>query len=271
MMPHIAIVLHSHGSFGDSYYLHGIAEIWREKGFKVTVVPGPDSRVEADLAVLHVDLTVVPEDHLEFVRRFPVAINGRIEDISKRRIASHVVRESDGYDGPVIVKADRNCRGIPEAQLAARGLLPESDKRILSRYVVFDSPSQVPPSVWQDPLLVVERFLPERRDDLYCLRMWKFLGDRETNVLSYSMEPIIKSSNIITREPVAEVPEELRQLRTDLGFDFGKFDYAIVDGRPVLYDANRTPTTPQDLPREQILPELHSLAEGIGFYLRAPR
>ena len=269
MMPHIAILMHSRGSFGEYYYLHGIAEIWSEKDFKVTVLPGPDPAVEADLAVLHVDLTVVPEDHLEFVRRFPVVINGRVADISKRRISAHLVREGDGYDGPVIIKADRNWRGKPEAQLAAKGLLPESDRRILREYVVFDSPRQVPPAIWQNPLVVVERFLPERRDGLYCLRMWKFLGDRETNVMCYSVEPIVKSSNVIRREPVTEVPDELRQVRTDLGFDFGKFDYVMIDGRAVLYDVNRTPSIPH-LPKEQILPELRALSEGIRVYLRAP-
>ena len=93
-----------------------------------------------------------------------------------------------------------------------------------------------------------------------------FLGDRETNSLSYSKQPIVKSENVIRREVVAEVPDELRQIRRELGFDFGKFDYAIVGDRVVLYDANRTPTL-GNFPREQYLPRVRHLAEGIGAFI----
>lgn len=47
--------------------------------------------------------------------------------------------------------------------------------------------------VWHNPDLVVERFLPERHDGHYCLRVWMFLGDKETNTLCYSAHPIVKS------------------------------------------------------------------------------
>lgn len=72
--------------------------------------------------------------------------------------------------------------------------------------------------------------------------------------------------NIIRREAVAEVPDDLRRLRQELGFDFGKFDYAIVDGRVVLYDANRTPAL-SHLPKERILPNIRLLAQGIRAFL----
>ncbi len=55
-------------------------------------------------------------------------------------------------------------------------------------------------------------------------------------------------------------------MRKDLGFDFGKFDYAIVDGRVVLYDVNRTPNL-GNLPKEQKPPNTRLLAEGIRAYL----
>jgi hypothetical protein len=35
-------------------------------------------------------------------------------------------------------------------------------------------------------------------------------------------------------------------IRRELGFDYGKFDYGIVDGRVVLYDVNRTTGTADD-------------------------
>jgi hypothetical protein len=114
--------------------------------------------------------------------------------------------------------------------------------------------------------VIVEKFLAERRDGLYCLRTWVFLGDRETNSLSYSKEPVVKARNVLRRAVVPEVPDELRAMRKQMGFDFGKFDYAIVDGKVVLYDANRTPSL-GNFPREQYLPRIKLLAEGIRAFL----
>jgi hypothetical protein len=75
----------------------------------------------------------------------------------------------------------------------------------------------------------------------------------------------VKSSSVIRREVLRDVPDELRRIRADLGFDFGKFDYAIVDGKVVLYDVNRTPTY-GGFDREDFLPNMRHLAEGIrGF------
>jgi hypothetical protein len=55
-------------------------------------------------------------------------------------------------------------------------------------------------------------------------------------------------------------------MRRDMAFDYGKFDYAIVNGRVILYDANRTPTM-GSLSREKLLPTIRLLAEGIRAYL----
>jgi len=52
----------------------------------------------------------------------------------------------------------------------------------------------------------------------------------------------VKSWNVTRREILPETPPELRAARKSLGFDFGKFDYVIRDGKAVLFDANRTPT-----------------------------
>jgi len=39
------------------------------------------------------------------------------------------------------------------------------------------------------------------------------------------------------------MPTELDSMRGKLGFDYGKFDYALRDGRVVLFDVNPTPAT----------------------------
>jgi hypothetical protein len=279
-MRHIVILVHKNGPFENSgYFLNQMSEIWRKDGIQISVLRDLKSRLDADLAILHVDLTVIPEEYLDFVRSYPKTINARIKDISKRIISRQLVRRGDGYQGPVIVKTNRNYGGTNEALLAQNGSmlqrgvlsfrnrLPWSFRSYLavSNYPVFESVRQIPWAVWLNPDLIVDRFLPERQNGHYCLRTWVFMGDKETNSISYSQHPVIKSSNVIRREQVSEVPEELRQMRRELGFDFGKFDYAMVDGRAVLYDANRTPTLGY-FQKDNFSPSVRILAEGIRSY-----
>ena len=80
------------------------------------------------------------------------------------------------------------------------------------------------------------------------------------------MMSVVNSANSSLALNFDLLPEELRQMRRDLDFDFGKFDYAIVNGRIVLYNANRTPT-PGNFPQEHFLPGIRLLAEGIRAYL----
>jgi hypothetical protein len=130
--------------------------------------------------------------------------------------------------------------------------------------------AEVPGAVWNDRDLVVERFLPERIDGRYAVRTWLFFGDQGRHAIFYSRAPIVKAQNIIGYDRLAEVPAELRQVRRDLKFDFGKFDYTMVNDQPVLLDANRTPTIGK-FPRDRYLPIARSLADGIGVFLRSPR
>jgi hypothetical protein len=278
-MRHIVILLHKYFTFDTlQYFLRYIADIWQENGFRVSVLHGPGPYVQADLAILHINLTVVPDDYLAFIRQYPLTINGRLTDISKRQISTSLLRRGDNYHGQVIVKTNYNCRGGSEYSLVKKGplltkcaqslrnRLPWSWRAKLPEYRIFDSISNVPHAVWHNPDLVVERFLPERHDSFYCLRTWFFLGDKETNSISYSNQPIIKAGNVIRRENLDEVPEELRQIRRNMGFDYGKFDYALIDGKTVLYDVNWTPTF-GGLPGEQALSSIRLLADGIRSYL----
>jgi hypothetical protein len=254
-MNHVVILTHEHDEFdGTNYMLRGVCEAWRENGMNVTVLRGPGPYVGADAAILHVDLTVVPNPYIEFMRQYPIALNFAVKDISKRNISVNLVRRGDGYSGPVIVKTNRNFGGGREAETSQKSFLRKYARAIRRRlhwslraelgiweYPIYSSPAQVPWAVWHNPDLIVERLLCERRDEFYCTRSWVFLGDAEGNTLYYAKQPIIKSRVAVKSEP-AQVPDELRQMRRKLGFDFGKFDYGIVEGRVVLYDANRTPT-----------------------------
>jgi len=42
-------------------------------------------------------------------------------------------------------------------------------------------------------------------------------------------------------EFIADVPEAIRAARRHLGFDYGKFDFVIHQGQPILLDTNSTP------------------------------
>lgn len=280
MLSHIVILVHRQMAFeNSSYFLSQIAKIWQDQGIRVSVQRDAGARLAADLAILHVDVTAVPQDYLELARQYPLVLNGRIVDNSKRVISTNLVSRRNGYRGPVIVKTNENHGGLVEAQLAKTGSKMQRYAHALrsrfpwsfrsempvGEYRIFDSILSVPAAVWFNPNLVVEKFLPERRDGFYCLRTWVFLGDKETNSLSYSREPVVKSNNVVRREAVPDVPEELRRMKEKLGFDFGKFDYAIVDGNVVLYDANRTPTL-GNLPPPKFLPTVRLLADGLRVF-----
>ncbi|RUW22213.1 hypothetical protein EOA34_22030, partial [Mesorhizobium sp. M4B.F.Ca.ET.013.02.1.1] len=71
-------------------------------------------------------------------------------------------------------------------------------------------------------------------------RFWLFCGERERCPRHVSPQSLVKGDDTIRREPVP-VPDELRALRRELGFDYGKFDFVMHEGRAVLLDANKTP------------------------------
>jgi hypothetical protein len=254
--PQIVVLNHRNDEFWSiNYLLKLLMAEWERQGFDVSVVRGPRERVDASIAILHVNLTRIPRDYLRYTRRHPIAINGDARDISKRVVADHRLRCGPRHGDAVIVKTDRNFGGLPELWMGTRRPLLDRVPRIARRlpwswsgrlqpaeYPVFESARDVPLSVWLNRRLVVQKFQPEKRDGYYCLRNWVFFGDRDLGVLSLSKDPIVKSDNIVHRERIDTVPEELHAMRRRLGFDYGKFDYGIVEGRVVLYDANRTPT-----------------------------
>src|SRR5690606_23600626 len=80
----------------------------------VVVLFGPARYVPADLIVVHVDLSVVPEPYLEFSQRYPIVVNGSIRDIRKSSISRNLVSQNTEYKGPAIVKSDCNYAGMPE-------------------------------------------------------------------------------------------------------------------------------------------------------------
>ncbi len=235
---------------------------WRREGIRVTV--GPLKTLDADVGIINIDRTRIAPESLPANPHGRPLLNARVLDISKRLVSTQLLTVETRYDGRVIVKTNTNYRGIPERQALLKGRpLVGSPRRFYAGYELFDRPSKVPEWVWSREDLVVERFLPEMDNGSYILRSWVFFGDQDYNVRMTSPEPIVKLANIVSHEFTDEVPEVLRQTRTQMGFDFGKFDYVIVDGETILFDVNKTPSIAYapDNPRQV------RLAQAIHAYL----
>jgi hypothetical protein len=266
----IAILLHEndpcrrHGN--RSSLIWHLCAVWQQQEIEVEVVNGVGRHVDADLLFSHLTLSQVPDRYAEFRSRYPVVVNGGVHDITKRYFSTNLVQPGDGYTGPVIIKTNRNYGGLNEYQLGQEALagrrfafLRSSLNKIINRssrrflrlartldvnhYPVYSTVASVPPGVFKNEALVVEKFLPERDGELYCLRVYVFLGDRHINFRVKSSEPIVKRNSIVSREEVP-VPEEIVAARRRLNFDYGKFDYVINEGRVVLLDTNSTPGGP---------------------------
>lgn len=272
-MATIAVLTGEHDAFhGREFMLQRLFPHWIEAGHFVVVHQGPGEPPPADLAILHVDLTVVPRDYTEQLGRYRTVVNGATGDIRKRTYSRQLVSRGDGWEGPVIVKTDANCGGLPEAHWEqmevrkGRGA-GGSVRYIAGPYPIFDSASRVPPEVWEDWQLIVERFLPERDGEGYATRAYVFFGDHERCNRVAGPHPIVKAADATTRVPVA-VPDQIRDERRRLGFDYGKIDFVLHDGTPILLDANRTPTMPGGAISETVQNGMRDLSRGIESFLR---
>jgi len=255
-MAHIVLITHTYDNFRErSFLLGSLAGHWLDAGHDVSLAEGLGNWPDGDVAVMHVDLSVVPAAYSEAARRYAVVVNGAATDVRKKRVSRHVVTQDDRWTGPVIIKTDLNYSGIPEmhaAQMFRRDgkpadLPPGPVVSTTRPYPILRSLGEVPREVWANPGLVVERFLPEQDAHGYWVRAWVFFGDRERCTRYRGTHPIVKTATIVGREP-APVPEELRAERERLGFDYGKFDFVVHDGRATLFDANRTPSAPPSSP-----------------------
>lgn len=254
----IAILVHAHLGLPPGTTVARLAgDHWAPTGHRVLVHDGQGPPPQADLAILHIGLTTVDPRYLELAARYPRVINGRITDTFKRRICSDLIEANDAHEGPVIVKTDLNYGGRPERALRRRkagklqrawlGLERHLPARWFGRlpgneYQVFARKSDVPGWMWRSPHLVVQPFHTERRGAFHLLHQWYFLGDRDCVTTFLGREPVVKFANLVDRLPLhGEVPEALRRRRAELKFEYGKFDYVMVDGEPKLLDANSTP------------------------------
>ncbi len=255
----IAVLFHERDQYRDlsTYIVHHLAEFWREDGHDVSYVFGVRHFVPADLVLVHVNLSVVPDNYVEFASRYPVVLNGRVRDIRKSTISKNLVRPGDPWDGPVIVKSDLNYAGEPErymrrTSMERRWRSLRSVRRAIDRlrgqtmpfgesrdYQIFDRIADVPPHWFANKQVVVEKFRPEFEDNLYHARIYQFLGDRWTCTRVGTANPVVKAEQDARTESI-EPAEEVLAWRRELGIDYGKLDYVVNNNEVVLLDVNKT-------------------------------
>ncbi|MEM9473380.1 MAG: hypothetical protein AAGA00_15605 [Pseudomonadota bacterium] len=253
MGRHIHILTSANERLQRIHLIKVLSAIWRDSGNVLSFGDRPPSGT--DVVVAHTDHSVVADGFFSNVNDSLPVINGRARNILKSVVSQALISAGSDWDGPVIVKTNANAHAGEEyayhridfprlAKILAARVIPWQwiEELPLRRYPILDHKSRVPDWVWQDDRLIVERFIPERDNELYALRLWMFFGNQEYCMRVLSTLPVVKSRKLVKVDLVDEVPDEVRRLRHELGLDFGKIDFVMDDGRPVVFDVNKTPT-----------------------------
>jgi len=276
MTHRILVVCHERDrQLASPYVLPGLIDCWRARGLIVTVQFGWDDRPTADLVIPHIDTTKIPPAAIAMFDHYPRVLNRGLTDISKRVVSANLLSPHDPWPGPVIVKTNANHAGIPDWARTPQSQLRRFWQRRRgsaqqpspppSSYKIYDRLAAVPAHMHRDRGLVIEKFLPERDGDLYVLRQWWILGDQVVLRRQWAGHPIAVSQHVVRRESMLiEPPPELLALRQKFGLDYGKVDFAISDGQPVIFDVATTPTSPMMLADR---PRIGQLAAGIDQFL----
>ncbi|MEM9303282.1 MAG: hypothetical protein AAGE01_14300, partial [Pseudomonadota bacterium] len=160
------VILTRAGESARCYAVEQYMHRWIAAGHRVLVHAGTAEPPAGDIALMHVDLSVVPSEYAALASAYPKTLNGAALDIRRRRFSELQLRPGDPYHGPVIVKTDANFGGVPEHGTDSRGRTPVDwgSARTLDplRYPVFPSLARVPPEVFENEALIVERFLDTR-------------------------------------------------------------------------------------------------------------
>ena len=265
------------------------AQVWKEQGIDVRILHGP-KLIDADLIIPQIPLSEIPDEYHGLFDKVDSVVNRNVINVRKSHFSENLISLEDDYDGPVIVKTDANYGGISErraiwslplhAQIMTRlsNLLRTLRKIAISgsfrklaysntlnpkRYPIYPSKSELPKGVFNNRDLVVEKFLPEKVGPFYYLRCYVFFGNQALTVRLKSEAPIVKAS-AETRLEYTPVDDSIVAARETLGFDYGKFDYVMHDGKAVLLDINATPTFGRAYPRNQKARIAGQLAKGVS-------
>ena len=268
------------------YVANDLARIWREDGHEVIYLYGTDKYIPADIILVHVNLSVVPDDYIQFAERYPIVLNGHISDIRKSAFSPNLVLSGHEWNGPVILKSDLNYAGLPEQRqrrtwLERRWTLARRLYDVIARrkrdlapftspddYMVFSSYRDIPESLRTNQSIVVEKFLPEMENGLYHTHFYQCLGNRWLNMRVSSTNPVVKAHNSVSAEDV-EPHDQVSVWRKKFGIDYGKIDYLVIDGEAILLDLNKTiGRTPSYKDEDLLTEERRYLAMGLYDYIQ---
>jgi hypothetical protein len=87
---------------------------WKAAGHRVINHIGLTDIPPADVVIVHIDSTVIPQEYVDTISRLPRVINGNILDVSRKRFSQLLLSKTDDYTGPAIVKTNANYGGWPE-------------------------------------------------------------------------------------------------------------------------------------------------------------
>jgi hypothetical protein len=237
------------------YLIDALALRWMKMGYEVVTHYGTKNFPHADIVILHVDKTIVPDEYVECLSKYPVVLNRNVINISKSLISQNIVRPEENYSGPVIIKTNANFGGVREARekhlpqkhrgrwwwlLKTKPQWEKIDELNPHKYPIFKNKESIPAGVWKNKNLIVEKFLPEIENGLFFLRYWVFLGEQGWSGRFGAKKPIVKFRKRVTKDEPIPVPDELTFMRKKLGLDYGRFDFAEHKGKTVLYDVNKT-------------------------------
>jgi len=251
------------------YVVDALAQIWREQGHQVVYLFGTRVWEPADIILVHIDLSVIPQNYLVFARRYPIALNAWVSDIRRTNYSKLIISNDCKYHEPVILKTNLNYSGIPEVHLGKWRFLKRMYKRVIRNYSnrVFPNTYSVPFPLRRMPGLILEKFLPEKENGLFVVRNYQFLGNRGTAMKLLGREPVVKGRTSIAMVPIDPNPEIVR-LRAQMRFDYGKFDYVMHDGSAILLDANKTTGALSMTLTPELLSMRRFRAEGLYWYFQ---
>lgn len=226
-----------------------MADFLREMGVDTVHLYGTSRYEPADALFVHVDLSLVPREYLEFAQRYSLRINGEAADIRKRGFADGLLDARSDYPSPVIVKSNLNYGGAPEqnersrlerAAFRLRRMAEGSPALTQTKddYRIYPSLSKVPRASFSKDM-IVQKLVLEKDDDKYLLREYFFFDDLHFENIERSSEVIITEAEQVGCKPYDPHPR-LREVRARLKLDYGKLDYVMSNGEPFIFDANKT-------------------------------
>jgi len=241
------------------YIFQRALQVLKPAGLDYHVLDYPDANLSASVSMVHVDLTVVPDQYFPGKANYRKNLNGDARSIHRLLYSKARISSVNEYEGPVIVKTVLNHRGLPELVYRRRhdvlfklGYLLQGvfDKQAKTRYCpeyqVYDSARNVPDQVWQDQRLMVERFLPGVLTPPIAKCRYDFFLDVCLHTRVIYDDILADHGKVREIVHLTEVPQAVMNVRQQLGLDFGSIDYFEVDGQAIVVDANKTTTCTDD-------------------------